>query len=318
MIKIALVIGLAFVIQFVLSSFQMKNFNNEFVRLRRKGKVAIGRKSGGFHAGAIVMFRIDEKGIIQESRKIEGTTFLARVKDFPGFEGRYVGDLSVNDVEKSHKNLRKAVEDAALTYKKYMAGEEIAQPPSREVTMNILVKLASGFMNLFTLGGEQFVSWVTGIIPTVLMLLLLMNAIIALAGDESVNKLARVCTKNPILRYLVLPFVSAFMLGNPMALSMGKFMPEFYKPAYYASATYHCHTNNGIFPHINASELFVWLGIANGISTLKLDTTPLAVRYLLVGLVANFISGWVTEFTTRYVEKQQGVKLSRTLKISEN
>lgn len=46
------------------------------------------------------------------------------------------------------------------------------------------------------------------------MLLLLMNAIIALAGDESVNKLARVCTKNPILRYLVLPFVSAFMLGN--------------------------------------------------------------------------------------------------------
>ena len=81
---------------------------------------------------------------------------------------------------------------------------------------------------------------------------------------------------------------------------------------------YHCHTNNGIFPHINASELFVWLGIANGISALNLDTTPLAVRYLLVGLVANFISGWVTEFTTRYVEKQQGVKLSRTLKISEN
>lgn len=53
MIKIALVIGLAFVIQFVLSSFQMKNFNNEFVRLRRKGKVAIGRKSGGFHAGQL-------------------------------------------------------------------------------------------------------------------------------------------------------------------------------------------------------------------------------------------------------------------------
>ena len=130
--------------------------------------------------------------------------------------------------------------------------------------MNILVKLASGFMNLFTLGGEQFVSWVTGIIPTVLMLLLLMNAIIALAGNESVNKLAKVCTKNPVL--------------------------------------------------INASELFVWLGIANGISALNLDTTPLAVRYLLVGLVANFISGWVTEFTTRYVEKQQGVKLSRTLK----
>ena len=183
--------------------------------------------------------------------------------------------------------------------------------------MDIIVKLAAGFMNLFTLGGQQFMSWVTGIIPTIVMLLVLMNAIMALAGEKTVSRLARVCTGNPLLRYAVLPFVSAFMLGNPMALSIGKFMPEFYKPCYYASATYHCHTNNGIFPHINASELFIWLGIANGITALGLDTTPLAVRYLLVGLVANFISGWSTEFTTRMVEKQQGVTLSREFKAAK-
>lgn len=182
--------------------------------------------------------------------------------------------------------------------------------------MDIIVKIAKGFMNLFTLGGEQFMSWVTGIIPTVLMLLILMNAIVALAGQDSVNKLAKVCSKNPILRYMVLPFISAFMLGNPMALSMGKFMPEFYKPAFYASVTYHCHTNSGLFPHINASELFIYLGIADGITTLGLDTTPLAVRYLLVGLITNFISGWATEFTTKYVEKQQNVHLSRELPTS--
>ena len=183
--------------------------------------------------------------------------------------------------------------------------------------MDFIINLASGFMNLFTLGGQQFMSWVTGIIPTILMLLVLMNSIIALAGDDKVENLARLCTGNPVVRSLVLPFVSAFMLGNPMALSIGKFMPEFYKPAYYASATYHCHTNNGIFPHINASELFIWLGIANGITALGLDTTPLAVRYLLVGLVANLISGWSTEFTTRLVEKQQGVKLRRELKMAK-
>ena len=180
--------------------------------------------------------------------------------------------------------------------------------------MNILVKLASGFMNLFTLGGEQFVSWVTGIIPTVLMLLLLMNAIIALAGDESVNKLARVCTKNPILRYLVLPFVSAFMLGNPMALSLGRFMPERIKPSYYASASYFCHTSSGVFPHINPGEVFIFLGIANGITTLGQSYMPLAVRYLLAGLVCNFISGWATDFTTKMVMKQQGIELSNELK----
>ena len=183
--------------------------------------------------------------------------------------------------------------------------------------MDFIINLASGFMNLFTLGGQQFMSWVSGIIPTILMLLVLMNSIIALAGDDKVEKLARICTGNPILRYMVLPFVSAFMLGNPMALSIGKFMPEFYKPCYYASATYHCHTNNGIFPHINASELFIWLGIANGITALGLDTTPLAVRYLLAGLAANFNSGLSTEFTPKLVEKQQGVKLSRTLKMAK-
>lgn len=180
--------------------------------------------------------------------------------------------------------------------------------------MESIVNIASGFMNLFTLGGEQFKSWVVGIVPTITVLLVLMNAIIALAGQDRVDKLARVCTSNPLLRYAVLPWVSAFMLGNPMALSMGKFMPEYYKPSYYASATYHCHTNSGIFPHINASEIFIYLGIANGLTTLGLDTTPLALRYLLVGIVCNFISGWSTDFTTKIVEKQQGVKLSRKLK----
>ena len=180
--------------------------------------------------------------------------------------------------------------------------------------MDYIVTLASGFMNLFTLGGEQFKSWVVGIVPTITVLLVLMNAIIALAGQKRVDKLARVCTSNPLLRYAVLPWVSAFMLGNPMALSMGKFMPEYYKPSYYAAATYHCHTNSGIFPHINASEIFIYLGIANGLTTLGLDTTPLAIRYLLVGLVCNFISGWATDFTTKIVEKQQGVKLNRKLK----
>ena len=180
--------------------------------------------------------------------------------------------------------------------------------------MDFIVKLASGFMNLFALGGAQFVSWVTGIIPQVLMLLVLMNAIIALAGEDSVGKIAKVCAGNPILRYAVLPFISAFMLGNPVALSIGRFMPEFYKPSYYAAASYHCHTNSGIFPHINPSEILIYLGIAQGVTSLGLDATPLALRYMLVGFIANFISGWATDFTTAFVQRQQGIKLSKELK----
>ena len=48
-----------------------------------------------------------------------------------------------------------------------------------------------------------------------------MNALVAFIGPHRVEKFAKVCSKNVILAYGILPFVSAFMLANPMALSMG-------------------------------------------------------------------------------------------------
>ena len=174
--------------------------------------------------------------------------------------------------------------------------------------MDAIINFAEGFMGLFSLGAETFVGWVTGI---VLLLLIAMNTIIRLIGEEKINKFAQFSAKNPLLRYMVVPFLGAFMLGNPMALSLGRFMPERYKPSYYASASYFCHTSSGVFPHINPGEVFIFLGIANGITTLGLSTMPLAIRYLLAGLVCNFMSGWVTDFTTKKVMKQQGIELSK-------
>jgi PTS system glucitol/sorbitol-specific IIC component len=179
--------------------------------------------------------------------------------------------------------------------------------------MDFIIKFAEGFMKLFQLGGETFISWMTGIVPVVLMLMVAMNALIAILGEERVNKLAQVSAKNPISRYMILPFISAFMLGNPMAISMGRFMPEFYKPGFVASQMQFCHTSNGVFPHINPGELFVWLGIATGVEALGLSTMDLAIRYMLVGLVMNFFAGWITDFTTAWVCKQQGITLSKTL-----
>jgi PTS system protein len=55
----------------------------------------------------------------------------------------------------------------------------------------------------------------------------------------------------------------------------------------------------------------VWAGIAQGIATLQLPTGDLAIRYLLLGAILNFFGGWVTDFTTQFVAKQQGVTLSK-------
>ena len=60
----------------------------------------------------------------------------------------------------------------------------------------------------------------------------------------------------------VLPALSVFFLTNPMCYTMGQFLPERYKPAFYDSQVSFVHPITGIFPHANAGELFVYLGIA--------------------------------------------------------
>ena len=44
---------------------------------------------------------------------------------------------------------------------------------------------------------------------------------------------------------------------------------------------------------------FIYLGIAQGVQKAGFDMTELGLRYMLVGLVMNFFSGWVTDFTTK-------------------
>ena len=60
------------------------------------------------------------------------------------------------------------------------------------------------------------------------------------------------------------------------------------------------------FPYANAGELFVWLGVANGVLQLGQSTVPLAVRYFAVGVVVILIRGVVTELITNYLIRREG------------
>ena len=176
--------------------------------------------------------------------------------------------------------------------------------------IGVLATAAEDFIKVFNKGGSVLLSLMGGILPTLVVLLTAVNALVRIIGPEKIENLGRAAARPGFqwypVRYIVLPFVSVFMLTNPMAYTMGRFLPERLKPAFYDSAVSFVHPILGIFPHANPGELFVYLGIATGIQQLGLGLGDLAVRYLLVGLVVIFIRGIVTEaITSRMMTKAE-------------
>ncbi len=169
--------------------------------------------------------------------------------------------------------------------------------------MDFLVKLAEGFSGIFNAGGANLTGLITGILPSLIVLLTFVNALVGLIGEERVYGFAQKTTKNVILRYTVFPVLAVFFLTNPMCYSFGRFLDEKQKPAFYDAAVSFVHPITGLFPHANAGELFVWTGIASGITTLGLSVAPLAIRYFLVGLIVILIRGIVTEIITKSMWK---------------
>lgn len=171
--------------------------------------------------------------------------------------------------------------------------------------MDFLANLAEGFIGLFNAGGEQFLGLVTGIIPTLVVLITFVNSMIRLIGEERVEGLAKLSTKNFLTRYTVLPVLAVFFLTNPMAYTFGRFLDEKYKPAFYDAAVSFVHPITGLFPHANPGELFVYLGVAAGLETLGLPLGDIAVRYFLVGVAVILLRGVVTEWITRILIARQ-------------
>jgi glucitol/sorbitol PTS system EIIC component len=165
------------------------------------------------------------------------------------------------------------------------------------------------FIGLFQAGGETFVGFVTGIIPTLIVLLTFFYTLTNLIGEDRIHRAARFAAGNILTRYTVLPVLAVFFLTNPMAYTFGQFLDERYKPAFYDSAVSFVHPPLGLFPHVNPAELFVWLGVARGLQNLNLPLGPLAVRYIIAGLIVIFIRGIVTQYITFFLARRQGVEL---------
>jgi len=93
--------------------------------------------------------------------------------------------------------------------------------------LGVLATAAEDFIKVFNKGGEVLLSLMGGILPTLIVLLTAVNALVRLIGAEKIEGLGRAAARPGIqwypVRYIVLPFVAVFMLTNPMAYTMGRF-----------------------------------------------------------------------------------------------
>lgn len=172
-----------------------------------------------------------------------------------------------------------------------------------------LGKAADWFIGVFEAGGDVFKSYVTGIVPLLIVLLTFVYAITNLIGEERVQGAARFAAKYAILRYSLLPLLAVFFLTNPMAYTFGRFLEEKHKPAFYDSAVSFVHPITGLFPHANPAELFVYLGVAHGLQQQHLPLGPIALRYFIAGLIVITLRGLVTQRITLFLARRQAVEL---------
>jgi PTS system glucitol/sorbitol-specific IIC component len=184
--------------------------------------------------------------------------------------------------------------------------------------MNVLVKIVEGFFGLINEGATTFMGIAGGILPNLLILMTIVNLIVRLIGQDRVEKAAEKLTGNIFTRYMILPFIAAFVFTNPLLTVMGRFLKEYQKPGYVDSAESTLHPTLGLFPHINPGEIFVYMGIAIGLEKLGLPLVPFAIRAFLAGMVVILLRGTITERIMLFNMKRAGITIEDLQKEQES
>ncbi|MCK1226448.1 transcriptional regulator GutM [Streptococcus uberis] len=119
-----IIVILAYVVQIILGIKQLKHFNKVYAELRKKGRVAIGRRSGKIKSGTIVMFAIDKEGLVLDARKMQGVTVAAHFKQMPNFIGQDIHYFDTYNplVRNENKLVQIAIEDARELFLRMEAG----------------------------------------------------------------------------------------------------------------------------------------------------------------------------------------------------
>ena len=126
------------IVNFLFGLMQIKDFNKNYIDMRRIGKVAIGRKKGYIQAGTIVLILIDGEGIVVSSKKMQGVSVFARVREFRGLEGMHLSNITKEELKGFNKLMRVAILDAVKIYNTFNVGENAESHKCKDIEQALI------------------------------------------------------------------------------------------------------------------------------------------------------------------------------------
>lgn len=140
----------AYVVQGIVGFIQIKHFTTVYSQMKRRGRVAIGRKAGKFRAGTIVMLVIDSQGRIIDGCKMQGISVLAKFKPLTGVEGVMLEEVTPDlpCVAKENRLTQQTIMDAVSVYSRVMNGEVIEQKQAPAMALKEQLNLAKRLIML--------------------------------------------------------------------------------------------------------------------------------------------------------------------------
>jgi DNA-binding transcriptional regulator of glucitol operon len=96
---IIIVLVLAWVIQYLLSFWQLRRFYKRIHELRRYGSVWIGKEGSAWKGRQYAVLVVNKEKVITKVEQFSGWTVLATLKPVSGLEGRPICDLLDDSIE---------------------------------------------------------------------------------------------------------------------------------------------------------------------------------------------------------------------------
>ena len=113
-IQLIILIILVWALQCVFTLFQLKYFNREYINLRKKGFVLIGKQRSRISRGCVILLLITKDGEILDGKVMNGYTVFTRFRTLTSVKSRNIME-NWND-EKIDNVIKKALYNAQSNY----------------------------------------------------------------------------------------------------------------------------------------------------------------------------------------------------------